>query len=227
MIQKLNEIKINDNVARLEYRLPEPSNGQIILYKFDADKFNWRFENSKEPKTMAQWADTFPEKKFIMNGVYFHEDNLPSGLLISKGEQIGLRQFDLNLSGIISLSPTVEIIQTERTDIQLERFKEAAQSYPFLIKNGQVAIETDSEQYAVRSFIAIDQEGFIYLGVVQNVPISLFGLAERMLAMDVPWATAINLDGGGSTGLVAEFDENYERIDSLNPVPNIILLTEK
>ena len=83
---------------------------------------------------------------------------LPSGLLISNGERIGEREFDYQRTAFLSLSPKLEIIDTTQEKVNLEKIKEGAQSYPLLIRDGQSAIESDSELLARRSFIGTDQK---------------------------------------------------------------------
>ncbi len=224
---KTTTTQINQSVTRLEYPFPEPSSGQIILYQIDPAAFTWRFEHAATPKTIDAWAASLPEAAFILNGVYFHEDNLPSGWLATRGEEIGIRQFDLNRSSILSLSPSVEIVQSKLRNIDLGQFQEAAQSYPIIIEGGSGAIEKDTNLYAARSFFGTDVDGRVYLGITRNTAVSLFMLMEQLLKTGVKWNDVLNLDGGPSSGLMVKLPPHVEQLDNFTLVPNVIVAVPK
>ncbi|MFA5935585.1 MAG: phosphodiester glycosidase family protein [Patescibacteria group bacterium] len=202
--------------------------GSLILYRFPAKGFSWRFEHSTSSLSVREWAARFPEAAFLTNGVYFHEDNMPSGLLITKGERVGDRVFDDTKSGIIQLAPEFRIIDSSKEKItSYASFTEAAQSYPFLIQDGEGAVAEDTGKFAERTFIGTDRSGDIYVGVLLNEPVSLFELMELIAAQPVEWKNVINLDGGASTGYAAAFPNENEGRNSLTPVPNVIVVTPK
>ena len=213
---------VGDQMARMEY-LDPAFETRVILYRFPTG-LTWRLAQATEPKTISEWAEEESEAVLIINGFYFHEDYLPSGLLISNGDQIGTREFDMDRSGFIELSPELRIIDTSKAQIDRDLVIEGAQSYPFLLQDGKPVIESASDQVARRSFVGLDRAGHPYLGIVPDSLISLFGLANVISKIDIDWAEVINLDGGNSTGLSASFSEYKELIEGFAAVPNVIIV---
>jgi len=93
---------------------------------------------------------------------------------------------------------------------------EAVSGGPYLIKNGQIYIDEKKQNfkfakkdtYAPRSAIGVGKDGKLYLVAVDgrqngySVGVTLEQLAELLKKLDLK--DAINLDGGGSTTLVAD-----------------------
>lgn len=207
-----------------------------FLFRFDPDKYSFRFASSLEPKTMEDWLAENPRAVMVTNGVYFHEDYSPSGLLVSGGQRIGERKFDADKSGLLELAPEVRIIDTSAEPLDVTGVTEAAQSYPFLVLDGKSAIEEDSGLTAPRTFVGTDRDGNFLVGFVPQDSITLFVLAQTLESLDVDinlgLARVLNLDGGPSTGYalrlpadVAEFWDGHEKDFAL--VPNVIIVEPK
>ncbi len=218
--------QMETGIDRLAYASSSLS-ATVIIYRLDPALFNFHFEASTGTRSLSEWSAGFPEASLIVNGAYFHEDNSPSGFLVSHGEVISDRRFDLDKSGIINLSGGVRLIDTATEPIKFENLKEAAQSFPFFIKQGQPAIKEDSQKPARRSFIGKDRQGRVLVGVVPLAQISLFQLMELLDEVEVEWEDALNLDGGPSTGIFVHTRKRSEELPSLFPVPNVIVVTKK
>jgi exopolysaccharide biosynthesis protein len=197
----------------------------MIVYRLDSSRYEFHFETTSGTQTMAQWSAQFPQAALIVNGVYFHDDNLPSGYLVSRGHRIGDRSFDLDKSGVIDLTGGVHIYDTSVNPPKLSAFSDAAQSYPLFIKNGKPAIKEDSQKPARRSFIGKDTAGNVYIGVIPSAQISLYQTMLMLGETGIEWANVINLDGGPSTGLYAHPAGNPEELPSLFPIPNVLVVT--
>ncbi|HVM90580.1 MAG TPA: phosphodiester glycosidase family protein [Verrucomicrobiae bacterium] len=195
----------------------------MTVYRLDPAHFDFRFETATTTQTMAQWSSEFPDAALIVNGVYFHEDNLPSGYLSSHGTAVGIRRFDLDKSGLIALDDGVHIYDTSVNPPRFDSFADAAQSYPLFFKSGKPAIKEDSQKPARRSFIGKDARGNVYIGVVPSAQISLYQTMLMLGETGIEWANVINLDGGPSTGITTK----AESVPSLFPVPNVIAVFRK
>ncbi len=193
----------------------------MILFRFAAGKFSWQFAASDKPTPVGTWAADFPNAVAVMNGVYFREDFSPAGYLVDDGKMVGSSSFDEDKSGYIELAPKVAIVHGQEA---LDKHaNEVGQSYPFLIDDGQAAVAADSGQMARRSFIGLDRQGNVYLGIIADDEVSLFVLAQELAGLKVDWTNVINLDGGPSSGLVVSAGDQGELIDSFVPVPNVIV----
>lgn len=216
---------VDSGIERLSYS-SSSLEAAAVIYRIDPNQYRFHFEAATSAQSMADWLEAFPKAVLIINGVYFNEDDSPSGFFVSYGKRIGSRQFDLDKSGLVDVSDGVRILDTVTTS-SLMGFSNAAQSYPFYFKNGVPAIKTDTQKPARRSFIGKDKQGNVYLGVIASAEISLFQMMVLLNETDVDWANVINLDGGPSTGLISRARLSQEQFPSLFPIPNIISVTRK
>ncbi len=217
---------VGDGLERMEF---VSTNGvNVLLYRFRTEDFSLRIGNSIEPARVKAWASKLANEVLVINGFYFLEDFTPAGLLISDGQELHGSEFDLDKSGVVRLEPDFDILDTDQESFSRAGVLEAAQSYPFYIKQGRDAIKEDSGLLARRSFIGTDDVGQVYVGVVWKDDVSLFELMTVLEEMDgISWYDVINLDGGPSTGIVVETEGFSEVLDSAAPVPNVIVIEPK
>lgn len=195
----------------------------ITLFRFAPGAFSWEFAHADQPSPVSSWAATLPDAVAVINGVYFKPDFTPAGLFIDNGTRIGSTAFDEDRSGILEFAPTLAIVDTATEEADKTAMTEAAQSYPFLIKDGQPAVATDSGALARRSFFGLDKQGNAYLGIVPDTEMSLYALAQTLSTLQTDWTNVLNLDGGPSSGLVVNAGDESESIDSFVGVPNVIV----
>lgn len=220
-------IQVYPNADRREYPLGTSSLSMMIIYRFQNDKFSWRFGNDIKPHDISEWSNLNPEAKIITNGIYFNENFSPTGFFINDGKRIGKGKFDENRSGLLVLSPSFKILDTKNEKFETDAVTEAAQSYPFIISNGISALGSDSGQRARRTFIGYDKNGQIYLGIIPYEAVTLYELSKQLLKTDIAWERVLNLDGGPSSGIVSHFSGYEELINSYVEVPNVIVVEEK
>lgn len=212
---------VDQGVNKIEYG--SVSSVQLTLYRFSpTSTFRWEWKQDvQHPKTISEWQQAHPAAKLIINGVYFLEDYTPAGLLIINHERVGQRRFDDDKSGMIDLSPSPRIINTQREPLDPKLLDQVGQSYPFLITNGEEAIKTDSGLFARRTIMGTDQQGNIYLGILSE-PMTLFTFMKRLTSLDIFWKEVLNLDGGPSSGIVTNFAQDQTFISNYTRVPNVI-----
>ncbi len=198
--------------------------GRLIIYRFNKDLFRWRFEDRQTPATVESWAKSLPKAAFVINGVYFDEKWRPTGMLKTADKTINDRNYDLEKSALLELSPTVAIIDTSATKINASKMTEAGQSFPLLIKNGSPVPEFKDTHAARRTFIGTDSSGDIYVGVVPEDAITFVDLAKLLAKTEVKWNNVLNLDGGTSTGFAARIGNWSETMNSIVQVPNVIVV---
>lgn len=218
---------INTHVRHMEYFFAKNENAIIILYEFDPAFFSFHFEISDTPKTIAQWGETFPNASLVINGVYFHEDYLPSGFLRAQNKRIGDRTFDPDRSGLLVLSPRVAIQDVNAKELKNIAFSDAAQSYPYLMKDGLVAVNEKTENVDRRTFFGTSREGKIYIGIVPHTAVSLYELSQILPKLPVVWDAVLNLDGGSSSGLIANIESFHETLPNYTAIPNVIVIEKK
>lgn len=197
--------------------------GSLRIYQFPSTGWQWSFAQSTSAATVREWATRIPDASVVLNGVYFHEDNLPSGAFVSKGERVGSRAFDTDKSALIVLAPTPRIVDLTKEPNAIERAIEAAQTFPYLIKDRAAAVSEDSGKLAERSFVGTDTRGRFYVGVAINASLSLYELSHLLADQPIEWQDVVNLDGGPSTGVLVDLQKENRSRTSLAPVSNVIV----
>ncbi len=214
-------------VQQLSVSLTAPQAGHVVLFAFDPKQFDFRFAYSTSSKTVVEWHQAFPEALAVFNGSYFHEDQTPSGDLIRDGKDLSPRSFDLDKSAVIELAPQFRIIDTLNQPFDANVSQEAAQSFPVLVRRGQSAVLEDSGKIARRTFVGVRNDGWAVLGTLADGELSLFQLAQTLSRSEFLMQTALNLDGGPSTGY-SFLSENSEQVsNSFTTVPISVIVKRK
>lgn len=208
----------------IKVRVETVGDATIVLYRFPARGYRWRVIHNPQAKTVQEWSLALPRAVAVANGGYFREDYSPAGALVADGKRIGNRSFDHSRSAAVVLDDQPRIVDTKKTAFDLQRAKNAIQSYPLLIRDGKPALVEDSGLKARRTFIGTDTDDNVYLGVVPGETMTLFALSRALAAQDVKWQSVLNLDGGPSTGLIVHSGSYTDQYPSVAPVPNIIVV---
>jgi uncharacterized protein YigE (DUF2233 family) len=111
-----------------------------------------------------------------------------------------------------------------------EPLAEAVQSFPVLVKPGGVMgfpADADEGMPARRTVVAEDRNGNILLIIAPRGYLSLHAVAVYLARSDLAVDVALNLDGGGSTGLWLATREARLDIDSYTPVPAVIAVERR
>jgi len=150
-------------------------------------------------------ADTLAGKGAIagVNGSYFHEDMRPVGLMVANGEKIHPFEKAKLLAGVLTVRPgKIDIVRSSRFESG-HNLREALQCGPLLVEDAAPVAGLNSERTARRTVVATDGRGrwaLIYLTSVTLADSANILLLPGLLGDWTP-RTALNLDGGGSSGL--------------------------
>ncbi len=216
----------------LERRVFEVYNGQnqhvesLYVGRLDQRYFRLDVAYEERPKTLQAWqAQT--KAAIVLNGGYYSIDNeryFPDGLTIVNGQSSG-RSF--NRGGMLAIQPSGAELRwlEERPYNPSERIQSALQSFPILVRpGGQLGYGPEKESHASarRTVIAQDKNGRILLMVAPQGYFTLHQLSAYLTESDLNLDIAINLDGGGSTGILVANPE--ELISPTRPIPFVILV---
>ncbi len=213
-------------IDRAEVSFSTSTASQMVIYRFSLADHAFAFRHSTSAAAVSEWSAHLPEALFVANGVYFHEDQLPSGWLKAEGKTIGSRSFDADKSGLLVLGPKPRIVTVASTQkTAKEAARNAAQSFPLLIGEGKALVKEDSGKVARRTFVGIDTaQAYLYVGVVPYTGISLYELSQALARLPIRWESVLNLDGGPSTGFAFRSVDQPETIDSYLTVPNVLVV---
>jgi hypothetical protein len=166
--------------------------------------------------------------RIVINAGFFTADHTATGLLIADGQVHG-RSYT-GFGGMFSVrdgQPALRWLATQpyRPD---QRITQAVQSFPMLAHDGGAisSIPEDGSRNR-RSFIAVDRQARVVMGVTTAPIWTLTGLAAYLVEQSgLDLSEALNLDGGASSGLwIAEVPE-ISLVDSIDGVPAVITVDD-
>ncbi|MEA3340763.1 MAG: phosphodiester glycosidase family protein, partial [Chloroflexota bacterium] len=201
---------------------------RVVIARLDPAlvRFRLRYEPDN-PRPLSAWAAE-QRALLIINAGYFTPEGEATALLISGGRSAGAPLGDF--AGMFAVTAggqvSVRWLQ-ERPYDPAEGLSEAVQSFPVLVKPGGVMgfpADADEGTPARRTVVAQGDDGRILVIVAPLGYFSLHEMAVFLVASDLGIDIALNLDGGGSTGLWLNSGEASVEIDSRTPIPSVIVV---
>jgi uncharacterized protein YigE (DUF2233 family) len=219
----------------LERRVDTVNNDQnqpvetVHVWRLDQDDFRLDVAFSRTPKTLESWqAET--NAAMVVNGGYFSimsEVYSADGLLIVDGKSSG-RSF--TTGGMLAIDERgAEVRWLAQKPYQPgEALQAALQAFPILVEPGGrlgFGAERDNHASARRTVIAQDTQGRILFIVTPQGHFTLHQLSRYLTESDLDLDIALNLDGGGSTGILVA--DPREVIPARVLLPFVILVYER
>lgn len=184
------------------------------------------------PDARRSLADLLTAKQAFaaVNASYFHEDFRPLGLVVAGGQTLhGFEKARL-LSGVLAVRKgRIELVRSGEFKPSPD-VREAVQAGPWLVENGTPVTGLENVRLYRRTAVATDGQN--RWAIITISPVSLADAARILSLKDLPggWtiADALNLDGGGSTSLLALHDgQKLFDIPSFGPVRNYLAITPR
>lgn len=204
----------------------------VYALRIDPAKVTFRVEYEQgQAKTIEEWQAA-TGAQIVLNGGFFSGNYTPVGRIVSNGVLYG---FPLNygektigVSGLFTVldgDPALYALGRSSYSPRGMRFDEAIESYPILLLPGrQPTYPTETGERARRTVIGLDDQNRVIV-LVCDVPIfSLHELSGWLTQVDLNMDTALNLDGGRSTGLVAVSANGYTDIPAYVPLPIVLAI---
>ncbi|MFA7345500.1 MAG: phosphodiester glycosidase family protein [Terrimicrobiaceae bacterium] len=198
---------------------------QLTAIVFPCKSYSLRVLDSKSPGR-TKLGPALAEAGCVagVNGSYFQEDFRPVGLMVADGREIQPFAKAKLLAGVLAVRGTrLEIVRSSKFAASPD-LRQAVQCGPMLVEEGHPTAGLNADRSARRTIIATDNRGqwaMIYLTSVT--------LADAARILRVPgllenWrpATALNLDGGSSSGLWAATQPVPVSLPELGHVRNYV-----
>jgi uncharacterized protein YigE (DUF2233 family) len=217
----------------LERRVINIYNGQnqmvesLYIWRLDQKLFRMDVDYAETPKSLDAWQR---EKNAIMviNGGYYSVENerySPNGLTIVNGKASG-QSFN-GYGGMIAINEFGAELRwlVQQPYDSNEPLQAALQSFPILVQPGGklgFGPERENNVSARRTVIGQDKNGRILFMVAPQGYFTLHQLSAYLTESDLQLDIAINLDGGGSSGILVA--NPREIISSDRPLPFVILV---
>ena len=164
-----------------------------------------------------------------VNGSYFQEDYRPVGLMVADGREIGPFEKAKLLAGVLAVRGTRPEIVRSSKFAKSSDLRQAVQCGPMLVEGDQPTAGLNGTRSARRTVVATDGHGRWALIYLTSVTLAD---AARILALpgilgDWRPATALNLDGGSSSGLWAAASPEPISLPEFGHVRNYIGITPR
>ena len=178
-----------------------------------------------QPLSLHNWMQQ-ANALAIINGGFFNAKNQAVALLVSNGQSYGTSYS--GFGGMLSVdnqgNVSLRSLRDQPYDPDNEQLEQATQASPMLIIAGQ-RTQFQADASARRwSVIAVDKQGRLLLIVSPSMAFSLDELADFLASSDLSLQTAMNLDGGSSTGLYVKSGNQKVTIDALTSLPIVIII---
>lgn len=213
-----------NGVLRREIAVPIPSTGAtetLIVFRVDPARASFRVHYSPDaPLVVSAWAFQLPDPLLVFNGGYFDESNRATALVIGDGQVFGHSYTDFGgMFGVRAGGPFVRPLRGAPWRPE-ENLEQAVQGSPVLLQHGDESYTAAGDEHrSRRTVIGQTASGEIVIVIAPQFLLTLSELAAFLVQSGLGLQTALNLDGGSSTGYWAGGDDGME---SLTPIPAVV-----
>jgi hypothetical protein len=199
----------------------------LYIWRIDQNYFRMDVAYAESPKSLQTWQEE-TNAAIVVNGGYFSIENqryFPDGLTIVNGRAFG-SSFE-GYGGMLAIHQDQAELRwlVQKPYDSQEPLQAALQSFPILVQPGGrlgFGPENEDNAKARRTVIGQDKNGRILLIVAPEGYFSLHELSAYLTQSDLDLDIAVNLDGGGSTGILVA--NPREIIPSKVLLPFVILV---
>jgi exopolysaccharide biosynthesis protein len=199
----------------------------VYIWRLNQKYFRLDVAFDKTPKSLETWQRETNALMVINGGYYSVEDEryFPDGLTIVDGKASG-QSFN-GFGGMLAINDSWAELRwlVQKPYDSLESLRAALQSFPILVRpGGQLGFGAERENNvgARRTVIAQDKEGRIIFIIAPQGYFTLHQMSIYLTQSDLHLDIAVNLDGGGSTGILVA--NPPEIISSDRSLPFVILV---
>jgi len=199
----------------------------LHIWRLDQNYFRMDVAYDETPRSLETWQRQ-TNALMVVNGGYYSVENeryFPNGLTIVNGEASG-RSFR-GFGGMLAINEDRAELRwlVQKPYNSYEPLQAALQSFPILVQPGGelgFGAERENNVSARRTVIGQDTDGRILFIVAPQGHFTLHQLSVYLTESDLNLDIAVNLDGGGSTGILVA--NPPEVIPPNRPLPFVILV---
>jgi hypothetical protein len=223
---------LNENNNSFVKEFPIDDIDRVFVFKFLKADYDFEVleKNTGDINTIALWQDEYPDYDFIVNGSFFNKEYNPTGGIILNNEgRIYSENGNNQYEGAVVINDDKELKIQYLPSAALNNktgIKDVVVNFPFLIKSGNAYLKNDDPVYAQRTVVASD-DNYIYFVMTDGRTFSLYGIMNWILENLETVDTALNLDGGSSTGFSYKLMGSDYINNSIVAIPNVITVKEK
>lgn len=203
--------------------------GRVHVVRIDPAHVDFHVRYQPDtPLRVSEWYSD-SQALVVVNSSFFDQARRAVGNLTSDGVSAG--QAHERMQGafyLTAVGATVWPLQGWIKPAGLHVI-EAVESFPMLLLPGGLLNPdiSDDARAARRTAVGVDRAGrVLFIGVPENT-FTLYGLAVWLANSDLDLDTALNLDGGSSSGLAVWTPQGRWGFDSTKQVPVVITVENK
>lgn len=216
----------------LERRVIQVYSGQsqivesLHIWRLDQTYFRLDIAYDQTPKSLETWQRE-TNAFMVVNGGFYSIENeryFPDGLTVVNGKASGRSFTSGGMLAIQASGAELRWLAREPYDSG-EQLQAALQSFPVLVEPGGglgFSAERESNASARRTVIGQDKDGRILFIIAPVGYFTLHQLSAYLTTSDLNLDMALNLDGGGSTGILVT--NPRELIPPSRLIPFVILV---
>ena len=221
-----NKAATGVEVRNEDWKNADGDDDTVTIVRFDTRKVKVSVGYQPgQPISMNDWMQQ-EHPLAIINGGYFDQQFNATALVVSNGQVFG--QSYTGFGGMLSVdslgSLSLRSLHQQPYNPNSERLEQATQSAPMLMLDGKRTQFSADASQTRRSVVAMDKQGRLLFIVSPNPIFSLDELADQLVSSDLSIETALNLDGGSSTGLYVNGGSSQVTIDSFAKLPLVIIV---
>lgn len=221
-----NRVATGVEVRYEDWKIPGGDDDTVTIVRFDLHKIKLSVGYQPgQPLLMNEWMQQ-EHAIAMINGGYFDQQDNATALVVSNGKVFGESyggfggMLSVNAHGTVNLRS----LRQQPYDPNTEQLEQATQSAPMLMSGGKRTQFSADASQTRRSVVAMDKQGRLLFIASPGQVFSLDQLADQLVSSDLSIETALNLDGGSSTGLYVNGGSSHVTIDSLAKLPLIIIV---
>jgi uncharacterized protein YigE (DUF2233 family) len=221
-----NRVANGVEVRYEDWKIPGGDDDTVTIVRFDIHKIKLSVGyQPTQPLLMKEWMQQ-EHANAIINGGYFDQQDNATALVVSNSKVFGESytgfggMLSVNAKGIVSLRS----LHQQPYNPNNERLEQVTQSAPMLMLGGKRTQFSADASQTRRSIVAMDKQGYLLFIASPDQVFSLDQLADQLASSDLSIETALNLDGGASTGLYVNGGSSQVAIDSLVKLPLVVIV---
>src|SRR5947209_8244328 len=209
-----------------DWKSPGVDEDTVVIVRLSLSHIHIRvgYQPTK-PMGISEWMKQ-ERALAVINGGYFDQQNQTEGLVVSNGQAFGTSY--TGFGGMLSVDAQGKVslrsLSDQPYDPNGDKLQQATQSSPMRIVNGKRTQFSANAASSRRSVVAIDKQGRLLLISSAAQAFTLDELADLLASSDLSIKTALNLDGGASTGLYVNAGSQHVAIDSFAGLPIVIVV---
>jgi len=225
-LNQWSQISPGFEIRREQWKSAGPDADTVTISRFDLHNFQISVGYQPDhPLSLAEWQKQTGAVA-LFNGGYFDAHNRATGLVVSDGQSYGTSYSDFGglLAADAQGNVVLRALSQDPYDPTTEQLQQATEASPMLVIDGKRTQFDANASSSRRTVVALDTQGRLLFIISAGGSFTLDELADVVSSSDLQLQTALNLDGGASTGMYIKTNNQNIGVDSVSNLPIVIAI---